>query len=233
MSAPPPTPPRVPVAALPVDVRAAFIARTYLHLFAGILGFTVIEVALFVSGLALPLARAFLNVDWLWVIGGFVLVSWLASRVAHKAASPVAQYAALCGFVAAEALIFVPMLFVAQYYAPGVIRSAALVTLIGFTALTVIAFTTRARFSFLRGVLAWSAVVAVMAVAAGAAFDFQLGAFFSVAMIGMAGGAILHDTSKVLHEYPEDRHVGAALELFASVALLSWYVLRLLVARRN
>ena len=41
----------------------------------------------------------------------------------------------------------------------------------------------------------------------------------------------LHDTSKVMNSYPEDRYVGAALELFAGVALLFWYVLRLLSRR--
>jgi hypothetical protein len=29
----------------------------------------------------------------------------------------------------------------------------------------------------------------------------------------------------------EDRHVGAALELFASIALMFWYVLRLFISR--
>ncbi len=48
--------------------------------------------------------------------------------------------------------------------------------------------------------------------------------------IGLAGAAILYDTSNVLHHFPEDRYVGAALQLFASVALMFWYVLRLFMA---
>ena len=43
----------------------------------------------------------------------------------------------------------------------------------------------------------------------------------------LAGVAILYDTSKILRDFPEDRYVGAALQLFASVALMFWYVLRL------
>ena len=62
-------------------------------------------------------------------------------------------------------------------------------------------------------------------------FGFELGVFFSVAMVGLAGGAVLHDTSKVLHHYPEDRYVAASLELFASVALMFWYVLQLFMSR--
>jgi hypothetical protein len=46
------------------------------------------------------------------------------------------------------------------------------------------------------------------------------------------GGSILYDTSNVLHHYPEDRYVAAALQLFASVALMLWYVIRLLMDRR-
>jgi FtsH-binding integral membrane protein len=107
------------------------------------------------------------------------------------------------------------------------------VTLVGFTALTLVVFTTRKNFSFLGVVLKWAGIVALLLIVAGAIFGFQLGTFFSVAMIALAGGSILYDTSKVLHEYPEDRYVGAALELFASVALLFWYVLRLFLGSRR
>ena len=42
---------------------------------------------------------------------------------------------------------------------------------------------------------------------------------------------ILYDTSNVLHHYPEDRYVAGALQLFASVALMFWYVLRIFMSR--
>ena len=146
--------------------------------------------------------------------------------------SKPAQYAALAGFVVAEASIFVPLLFVANYKAPGVIASAAVVTFFGFAGLTLIVFMTRKDFSFLRGVLWWGGIVALVLIVAGAIFGFQLGTYFSVAMVALAGGAILYDTSNVLHHYPEDRYVAAALELFPSVALMLWYVLRLFMSRR-
>ena len=60
---------------------------------------------------------------------------------------------------------------------------------------------------------------------------FNLGTYFSMAMIGFAGAAILYDTSKVLRDYPEDRYIAAALQLFASIALMLWYVLRLFMRR--
>jgi len=221
----------VPVEAAGADVRSRFITRTYNHLFGAILGFILIEFLLFSSGIAQVLAQAMLGVNWLFVLGGFVLVSWLASHAAHRSTSLGTQYLALAGFVVAEAIIFVPLLFVADYYAPGAITSAALVTLVAFAALTGIAFWTRKDFSFLGAILRWAFVVALLAIVGGVIFGFQLGTWFSVAMVGLAGAAILYDTSNVLHHYPEDRYVAAALELFASVALMFWYVLRLFLSR--
>ena len=220
-----------PVSARAQEVRAAFISRTYMHLFGAILGFAAVEIFLFTNGLAEPIARTMLSGSWLLVLGAFMVVGWLASRVAHNSTSQAAQYAALIGFVLAEAIIFVPMLFIAQAIAPGVIESAAFVTLIGFTALTAIVYYTGKDFSFLGAVLRWAGIAALLLIVAGVIFGFELGTFFSVAMIAFAGGAILYDTSNVMHHYPEDRHVGAALELFASVALMFWYVLRLFMSR--
>jgi FtsH-binding integral membrane protein len=222
-----------PVALRSEEVRAEFITKTYLHLFGAILAFTLLETAYFKTGLALPIAQALLSVSWLAVIGGFIVVSWLASRFAHVAESPGTQYAALAAYVIAESIIFVPLLLIAQMTAPGVIQSAAAVTLFAFTGLTVLVYASRKDFSFLGGLLGWCGVVALTLIASGVIFGFELGTFFSVAMIALAGGAVLHDTSKVLHHFPEDRYVAASLELFASVALMFWYVLRLYLRSRD
>lgn len=216
-----------------VDARAQFILKTYAHLLGAVLLFTVIEVALFSSGLALAIGQGMMGVSWLLVLGGFVVVSWLASRVAQTAESPAAQYAALGGFVLAEAIIFVPLLLAASVMAPGVIQSAALVTIVGFVGLTAVAFKTRKDFSFLGGILRWSFIVVLLLIVAGVLFGFELGTFFSVGMVGLAGAAILYDTSNVIHHFPTDRHVGAALQLFASVALMFWYVLRIFMSSRD
>ncbi|MFP6625404.1 MAG: Bax inhibitor-1 family protein, partial [Myxococcota bacterium] len=113
----------------------------------------------------------------------------------------------------------------------GTIESAALVTMLGFGGLTAVAFTTRKDFSFMGSALRWGGVVALLAIVGGVLFGFQLGTWFSVAMVGFAGAAILYDTSNVLLHYPEDRYVGAALQLFASVAMMFWYILRIFMGR--
>jgi uncharacterized protein len=217
--------------AFAADSRARFVARTYTHLLGAIAGFTVLEVVFFQSGVAASIAEALLGTNWLFVLGGFLVVSWIASRIAHRVESVPAQYAALGAFVLAEAIIFVPLIYIAEVTAPGVVRSAAAVTLFGFAGLTAIALITRKDFSFLRGVLLWGGVVALVLIVAGALFGFQLGTYFSVAMVALAGAAILYDTSNVIHHFPEDRYVAAALELFASVALMFWYVIRLFLSR--
>jgi FtsH-binding integral membrane protein len=213
--------------------RARFLTRTYNHLFGAIVAFAAIEFALFASGLAPVIARAMMSVSWLFVLGGFMLAGWLASRAAHTARSLVAQYAALAGYVVVEALIFLPMLLIANNVAPGAISSAGLVTILGFAGLTGIAFYTRKDFSFLRTILMWGGVGAMLLIVGGVIFGFQLGVFFSVAMVVFAGAAILYDTSNVLHRFPEDRYVAGALQLFSSVTLMFWYVLRIFMSSRR
>ncbi len=216
-----------------VSTRAEFITRTYTHLLGAIVLFLAIEVWLFQSGLADTIARAMLGTSWLVVLGGFMVVSWLASSVAATSLSKPAQYAALAGFVAGEAIVFVPLLYIANNVAPGAINSAGALTGVGFLGLTAVAFVSRADFSFLGALLRWTFVVALLAIIGSVVFGFQLGTWFSVAMVGLAGGAILHDTSNVLLRFPEDRYVAASLQLFASVALLFWYLLRLLMGERR
>ncbi len=222
----------IPVAELDENSRGRFISRTYNHLFVAISAFTLIEILLFKAGMAEPMARAMLGTSWLLVLGGFMLISWIARGMAHRAESKLAQYAALSLYVVGQAIIFVPLLWLADKYAPGAITSAAAITFIAFTVLTLVVFFTRKDFSFLRGILMWGGIIGLVLVVGGVLFGFQLGTYFSVGMVALAGAAILYDTSNVLHHYPEDRYVAAALELFASVALMLWYVLRLLMSRR-
>ena len=220
-----------PVSELSVQARSDFIWRTYGHVAAAILLFAGIETYLFSSGLAFPMAQSMLQTSWLLILGGFILVSWLATHVAHTVQSKPLQYVALVGFVTAQAIIFVPMLAIAIAKEPGIVESAVGVTLLGTLGLTAVALITRKDFSFLRGLLVWGGILALVGIVSAVMFGFQLGTWFSVAMIGFAGAAVLYDTSNILHHYPEDRYVSAALQLFASIALLFWYVLRLFSSR--
>ena len=94
-------------------------------------------------------------------------------------------------------------------------------------------FVTRKDFSFLRGIVMYGMILALVVIVAAVVFGLNLGTWFSVAMVGLAGAAILYDTSNVLHHYPEDKHVAASLQLFASIALMFWYVLQLFLGGRD
>lgn len=211
--------------------RGTFINKTYTHLGMAVLAFILIEVALFKSGLALPITQFMLSISWLAVLGAFMIVAWMGSHFVHRAESKIAQYAALGAFVFAEAIIFVPMLVIAYAMSPDIIKNAAFITMGAFAALTAVVFVTRKDFSFLRSFLIWGGVCALGLIVCGALMGFDLGIYFTIGMIGFAGASILYDTSKILHHYPDDRYVAAALELFASLALMFWYVLRLLMRR--
>ena len=222
-----------PVSELTTEARAQFITRTYSHVAAAILLFTAIEMWLFSSGRVVALSQWILSFNWLVIIGALMLVGWLATHVAHRMESKPLQYLALAGFVFAQAIIFAPLLLMAANLQAGLIESAVFITLFGVAGLTAVAFITRKDFSFMRGILVWAGVLALVGIAGSVLFGFQLGTWFSVAMVDFAGAAVLYDTSNILHHYPEDRYVGAALALFSSIVLMFWYVLRLLIASRD
>jgi len=219
-----------PVAQASVESRSEFIWKCYAHVVGGILAFAGIEAYLFSTGIADRIALPLLN-NWLLVLGAFMLVGWGASHVAHRLESTAAQYAGYAVLVFAEAIIFVPMLYMAMIYQPGVIDSAAGVTVLGSAGLIATAMITRKDFSFLRGMLVWGGMLALGGIVASLIFGFQMGTWFSVAMIGFAGAAVLYDTSNIMHHYPEDKYVAASMSLFASIALMFWYVLRLFMSR--
>jgi FtsH-binding integral membrane protein len=213
--------------------RSQFINRTYMHLFGAIAVFAALEYAL----LQTPFASRFTlfifetQSAWLGVLGAFIVISWIATSVAHKVESKSKQYAALGIFILAEAIVFVPMLFIAQAVAPEIIEKAVWVTLGAFAGLTAVAMLSGRDFSFLKSFLMWGGVVALGTIVMGIVAGFELGTYFSMAMIGLAGASILYDTSKIIRDYPEDRYIAAALQLFASVALMFWYVLRFFLSR--
>src|SRR5262249_35076081 len=144
--------------------------------------------------------------------------------------SPQMQYLGLGLFVVAEAVVFLPLLYIASRFASAdVIPAAALITGFLFTGLTATVFIIRKDFSWMRSILTVGGFVALGVIVASIIFGFSLGIIFSAAMVLFASVAILYDTSQVLHHYRTDQHVAASLSLFASVALLFWYVLRVVM----
>lgn len=226
-----------PVATLDVEARGAFLVRVYQHLAAAVVAFVLFETLLFATGIAEAIYDflAGSGVAWLLVLGAFMIVSWMATTAAHDITDSGRQYLGLFGMAAGEALIFAPFLYYIFEEAGGstTIGAAAVITAIGFAGLTLVGLLTRADLSFLRPVLLWGGVCALVLIVAAVAFGLDLGVWFSVGMIAVAGASILYQTQTILRQYPEEAHVGAAVQLFASVMLLFWYVLRLVGAARD
>jgi FtsH-binding integral membrane protein len=222
----------------PPEARRDFIKKTYAHLGVAILAFVGLEYLLLHSPFAPRMIEITLirggRFGWLMVLGGFMLVAWIAERWARSGASPGMQYLGLALYVVAEAIIFIPLLFLAAFYAryEGLLGTAALITGVVFTGLTAIVFLTKADFSWMRQLLYVAGLAAMGVLVASLIFGFSLGTVFSGAIVLLASGYILYHTSNVLHHYPIGSHVAAALALFASVALLFWYILRILMSRR-
>jgi uncharacterized protein len=213
--------------------RAAFIQRTYQHLAGAVGAFILVEYLIFQSGIA----QAFSNViasnrfGWLLVLGGFSLLGWMSRSLAAQADSVNVQYAGLGIYVVAQAIIFSPLIYVAAMFSDAtVLPMAGILSLLMFGGLTAIAFITRKDFSFLGSILTMGGFIALGLIACSVIFGFSLGLFFSVVMVVFASAAILYDTSNVLHHYNTNQHVAASLELFASVALLFWYILRIVMS---
>lgn len=222
--------------AAPAD-RATFIRKTYLLLAAAILAFIGVEVVLFASGIAEVIANVIFgarSIGWLAVLGGFMLISWLSNKWAVSETSTAVQYMGLGVFVVAEAIIFIPLLYVAIYASgdPTVIVKAGIVSLGLFAGLTFTVLITRSDFSWLAPILGIGGFAALGFIVASAIFGFTLGNVFAFIMVAFAGTAILYNTSQVLHNFNTKQHVAAALTLFASVALLFWYILRIFSSRR-
>ncbi|AWA30303.1 permease [Flavobacterium magnum] len=214
--------------------KAEFYKKTYMHVALAILAFIGVETLLINTvppqAIGDLLGTKFI---WLFFIGLFWLGSMLSSKLAF-AATRTQQYLGLGLYVLIEALIFLPMLIIAMYYtgSTAVITQAAIITLFMFGGLTAVVFFTKTDFSFLRSALIISGFIALGLIVAGALFGFELGLWFSVGMVIVASGSILYQTSQIKDHYATEQYVGAALQLFASVMLLFWYVLRILMSRK-
>jgi FtsH-binding integral membrane protein len=221
--------------ALPEE-RKTFIRKTYMHLAGAILLFILMETYLVTSGAGLWIAQRMTGgYSWLIVLGLFMGVSMLAQWWAHSQSSKPLQYMGLGLFIVAESIVFLPLLFMAAIQSDGyeMMAKAGIVTLGLFLGLTAVVFLTGKDFSFLGPILMIGGFVALGFIASGIVFGFSLGNVFAFAMVAFAGGSILYETSNILHRYNPNQHVAASLSLFASVALLFWYILRIFMGSRD
>jgi FtsH-binding integral membrane protein len=215
--------------------KAAFYRKTYSHVALALLAFIVVETILIkvvpYDIIAWMLGGKFV---WLFILGLF----WLGSTMSNKLAfhpSQNQQYLGLGFYILLQAIIFLPMIAIALSIVdgPNMLYQAAIITLFMFSGLTAVVFFTKTDFSFLRTILVVGGFIALGIIVVGAIFGFDLGLWFSVGMVILASASILYQTSQIKDQFHTGQYVGAALQLFASIMLLFWYILRILMSRRD
>lgn len=216
------------------QVRVEFYKKTYAHVAGGVLLFVLFEYLLLQSDTIVNFMMS-MTQGWRWLVmlGGFMLATNYAENTIMKTADKNIQYMAYALYVFAQAIIFVPLLYIAVIYTDGaaLVQQAAIVTLALFAGISAVVFVTKKDFSFLKAGLTVGFFIAMGLIVAGALFGFDLGLWFSVGMCVLAGGSILYQTSNLVNKYGTEDYIPASLGLFASLMLLFWYVLQIFMSR--
>lgn len=216
------------------QVRVEFYKKTYVHVAGGVLLFILFEYLLLQSDTIVNFMLSMLD-GWRWLImlGVFMLATNYAESTIMKTTDKNIQYMAYALYVFAEAIIFVPLLYLAIYYTESadLVQQAAIVTLALFFGISAIVFITKKDFSFIKSGLTIGFFIAIGLIIAGSLFGFNLGLWFSVGMCLLAGGSILYQTSNLVNKYGTEDYIPASLGLFASLMLLFWYVLQIFMSR--
>ena len=216
------------------QVRVEFYKKTYKHVAGGVLLFVVFEYLLLQSDVIVNFMMS-MTQGWRWLVmlGGFMFVTNYAESTVLKTADKNKQYMAYALYVFAQAIPFVPLLYIAIYYTESaeLVEQAAIVTLALFTGISAVVMVTKKDFSFLKAGLTVGFFIAMGLIVAGSLFGFNLGLWFSVGMCVLAGGSILYQTSNLVNKYGTEDYIPASLGLFASLMLLFWYVLSIFMSR--
>lgn len=220
----------------PETDRADFMAKVYLHVGYALAAFLAFEVVFFITGIAAAMRDFFLSnggFTWLLLIGAVMFIQNFSFKAAANLSDPGTQYIGLFGSAFGQALIFAPFLSLVFLRADAVstIAQAGVVTAVLFSILTAVGLFTRKDLSFLRPIVMWGFGLALVAIVGAVIFNFNLGVWFSLGMVGLSGAAILFKTQSILRTYPIGAHVPAAISLFSSLMTMFWYVLRLFLQR--
>lgn len=218
--------------------RVTFLKKTYAHVALAVIAFVIFEILLLNSEQGQALGQMMYG-NWIFVLILFAGGTWIANKWAHEPGNIQKQYLGLFVYAFLEALLFLPLFMYLADPASGfaanevesIVSQAGILTAGLFTGLSAIALFSGKDFSFMRGILLVGFGIAFALIIAGALFGFNLGLWFSGAMVLLAGGSILYQTSRIVHDYHTDQHVAAALGLFSSLMLLFWYILRIFMSR--
>lgn len=207
--------------------RLAFLRRVYGHVFGAILVMIGLEYLYLSTPIGPMIWNLFGNMWWAALIG-FMVVNWMAYRLAFSGASAAAQYTGLGLYVVVESIFVLPAIAFAMATNPNLIGQAAFLTILITGALTMFVVFSRKDFSFLRNAL-FLGGIGLFAVAIGAMFfGYSLGLLFSAGVVTLMCGYILYETSLIMNHLPVTAHVAGALMIFGSMAELFKHLIFLL-----
>ncbi len=221
-----------PVIALPEQDRIAFMTKVYQHLGLALVAFMAFEFLLFSVGFAGWFYERAGGV-WLLVLALVMLGGWVTTQATMDLDNPGRQYAGLFGQAAIYSVLFSPLLYFVFEVKDSAsdVWAAAAITGIGFAGLSVTAWVTRRDLSFMRPLIMWGGMAAMVLIVGAIIFGANLGTWFSVGMIALMGASILYNTQTILRRYPQQAYVAAAVSLFGSLMIMFYYILRLVSSR--
>lgn len=218
------------------NTRLEFYKKTYLHV-AGAIGiFSLVEAFLISQGFGEQMLSLLSKsqYSWLIVLALFIWVGWIANKWAMSGGSREKQYAGLGLYVVVNAIVFLPLIYMAVAFTDGtVLTSAAITTTFLVLGISALAFITKKDFSFMGKYLMIFGFIAMGVIVAGILFGFTLGVWFAGALAIFAGFSLLHSTSNLILHFREDQYVAASLALFADIALMFYYILQIFISNKN
>jgi FtsH-binding integral membrane protein len=216
-----------------VQNKKNFLLKTYAHLFAGLGLFTLFNIGIFSTTLFILLTQILLNSSWVYfvIVVSFTLIHSILINFMMNTNSKLKQYLLLVLYIAIEAIVCYPIVLIGLFF--GIIFQATIITFVIFAILTLVVLVSKHDFSFLKTYLSVGILTALGLIIFSLIFGFQLGILFTTAMIFLACGYILYDTSKLLYLYTDDQYIPAASSLLSSLLLLFFYIIRLLRQIKN
>lgn len=214
------------------DLKVQFYRRTYLHVAAYMAIFAGLIAGMMVVGIDQAMMQLMASSKWVYlgIMMAFMFGVGIVEGFVARTQDVTMKYVGAGACLLLYALFSVALISFVVNYTTNVLPTAVLITLSIAVALSVIAFTTRKDFSFLRSGLMMVGIAMVVMIVASIAFGFELGSWFSIIGILYASGCLLYTTSNMIHHYTPDQYIEASVQLFGSLWLLFMYVLQLLMS---
>ncbi|HEV2472275.1 MAG TPA: Bax inhibitor-1 family protein [Chthonomonadales bacterium] len=205
-----------------MDVRAAFIRKTYSLFFLSLC--VTIAAGWFV--IASGAWRAVLAVWPILLIAEFVLVMVLGFSRRTTGLNTALLYL----FAAVQGAIFGPILMMLSQTAPGVAPEAAMLTMIVFGGLTLYAMQSGRDFSYMGGFLFIAVIGLVVAGLLLLFFHWPLLYMaYTVGGVLIFSGFVLYDTSMIMKRLSPGDEIAGAISLYLDFINLFWFILQLLL----